>query len=229
MKIAVYNQKGEKQKDINMPKCFDVKNSPLCLTQYINYLRAAKRFPIANSKDRSEVSGGGRKPYKQKGTGNARAGSNRSPLWVGGGVTFGPSNSQNFHIRINGKQRKLVILSMIGQAVALKKLSVIDSLSFETPKTKIAKELLERIKTEGKICVVASKDDKNSISSFRNLVGIWAMNPVKLDALNLISADNIIMSKSALVEIEKIYSPDDNYHINKVVSGSRSKHRDKVE
>ena len=131
MKVAVLNQKGEKVEDLTLSKSFDVEVSAHSRTLYINYLRAALRSPIANTKDRSEVSGGGKKPWKQKGTGNARVGSSRSPLWVHGGVTFGPNNDQNFKIRINHKEKKKVFLGLIGDMVKNDKLVVLTDLNFQ--------------------------------------------------------------------------------------------------
>ena len=206
MKVAVLNQKGEKVKDMAMPAAFDVEVSPKTVTLYINYLRAALRDPIANSKDRSEVSGGGRKPWKQKGTGRARHGSIRSPLWVGGGVTFGPSNEQNFKLRINKNIKKKVILASIAQVFKDKKAIVLDNLSIETPKTKTAVEILENIKADGKICLVFNRDDKNTEISFRNIAGVNLSMPEKLNMINLMTADSVVMSVLTLKELSETFS-----------------------
>ncbi len=207
MKVAVLNQKGEKVKDLEMPKAFDVEVSPKTVTLYINYLRAALRDPVANSKDRSEVSGGGRKPWKQKGTGRARHGSTRSPLWVGGGVTFGPSNEQNFKLRINKAMKKKVILASIAQVFKDKKAIILDNLSIETPKTKTAVEILENIKADGKICLVFNRDDKNTEISFRNIAGVNMSMPEKLNMINLMTADNVVMTEGSLKQLSEVFSP----------------------
>ncbi|MDO8444205.1 MAG: 50S ribosomal protein L4 [bacterium] len=206
MKVAVLNQKGEKVKDLEFPKAFDVEVSPQAVSLYINYLRASLRDPVANSKDRSQVRGGGRKPWKQKGTGRARHGSSRSPLWVGGGVTFGPSNEQNFKQRINKVMKKKVILASIAQVFKDKKAIVLDNLSLSEPKTKLAVEILENIKADGKICLVFNRDDKNAQTSFRNIAGVNLSMPEKLNMINLMTSDNLVMSEASVNQLAEIFN-----------------------
>ena len=205
MKIAVLNQKGEKIKDLELPKGFDVEVSPAALTLYVNYIRAALREPIANSKDRSEVSGGGRKPWKQKGTGRARHGSSRSPLWVGGGVTFGPSNEQNFKQRINKNLKKKVILSSIMDAFRDKKAIVVENLAISDAKTKNAVEILSNIKAEGKIAVIFSEKDENTSQSFRNIAGVNLMMPDKLNVINILSSNSVVISEDSITKIAELF------------------------
>lgn len=206
MKVAVLNQKGEKVEDLTLSKNFDVEVSAHSRTLYVNYLRSALRSPIANTKDRSEVSGGGKKPWKQKGTGNARVGSSRSPLWIHGGVTFGPNNDQNFKIRINHKEKKKIFLSIISEMVKNNKLVVLTDLKLSDPKTKDAFKILDNIKVEGKISVVISPSDENAYLSFRNMSGVKPMKSSHLDAIHLMSSDKTVISKLALEEYEKIYT-----------------------
>lgn len=206
MKISVYSQSGEKKEELTLSEAFDVKASSASVTLYINYLRNALRAPIANTKDRGAVSGGGRKPYKQKGTGNARAGSSRSPLWVGGGVTFGPKSDQNWRTRINSRERKKVILAIIAEFLRDNKAIVVENLAMELPKTKKADEILNNVKAEGKISLITVSDDKNANTSFRNIAGVHAMSPNRLDMINLISSNQMVMSKKALEELEVVYT-----------------------
>jgi len=210
MKISVYSQLGEKRPDLTLSKAFDVNISDAQLTLYINYLRNSLRAPIANTKDRGAVSGGGKKPYRQKGTGNARAGSNRSPLWTGGGVTFGPKSNRNFQTRINSRERKKVILAIMADLIREKKACIVEDIEFEAPKTKKAEEVLENIKAEGKISVIFVNEDKNAEKSFRNLAGVYSMSPQRLDMINLISSNQLVLSKKALERVEKVYSKKDN-------------------
>ena len=223
MKLAVYNQQGEKKSDIILSPAFDVKVSSQAVTLYINYLRAALRFPIANTKDRGQVSGGGRKPYKQKGTGNARAGSNRSPLWVGGGVTFGPNTDRNYHIRINAKQKKQVILGILADLIRDKKVKAIEDLTFAEIKTKYASTVLDNLEANGKVSVIVMPSDTNTILSFRNIAGSFIMTPNKLDVINLISSETVIVSKEALKKYEELYS------INKAIVEDKEVVEKKVE
>lgn len=205
MKIAVVNQKGDKIKDMELPKSFDVEVSPQAVAQYVTYLRAALRDPVANTKDRSEVSGGGRKPWKQKGTGRARHGSSRSPLWIGGGVTFGPSSLQNFKLRINKSLKRKVILASIGQVFRDKKAIIVDDFTLEVPKTKTAIEILGNIKADGKICVVLNSDEVNAQKAFRNIAGVNLSMPQKLDMINLMTADSIVLSEASVVKIAETF------------------------
>lgn len=205
MKVAVLNQKGVKVKDLEVPAAFDVTVSDESVTLYVNYLRAALRDPVANSKDRSEVRGGGRKPWKQKGTGRARHGSTRSPLWVGGGVTFGPSNDQNFKLRINKSLKRKVILSTIGQLFRDKKAIIIDSLNLLETKTKNAVEILDNVKAEGKISLIFNADEANCEKSFRNIAGVNLAMPEKLNMIALMSSDKLVMSESSLKKISEVF------------------------
>jgi large subunit ribosomal protein L4 len=206
MKLAVYSQSGEKVSDITLSSAFDIQVSRESVTQYLNYLRSALRFPIANTKDRGAVSGGGRKPYKQKGTGNARAGSTRSPLWVGGGVTFGPSNERNFQIRINAKQKKRVILGILADLIRENKVKVINDMTLDEIKTKIATGILTNLEASGKVSVIVMPSDTNAIMSFRNIAGALVMTPNKLDMINLLSSNMVMISKAALEKFEELYS-----------------------
>ena len=216
MKIAVYNQKGRKTSDLTLSKIFDVKINDKNISVYVNYLRSVLRSPVANTKDRSEVSGGGRKPWRQKGTGNARAGSNRSPLWVGGGVTFGPTSLRNFKKRINSKEKRQVILSTFSRFVNDKKMMVIDSIKFAKPKTKSAQNLLNSLGIEGKISVVISKSEREVVKSFRNLNGVKVATPSYLDMIYLLSSDQLVITKQAISEIEEIFNDKDkNISISK--------------
>lgn len=202
MKIATYNTTGEKQNSIDMP-FFDVEISEALLSQYIQYLHNSVRNAVANTKNRGQVSGGGKKPYKQKGTGNARAGSSRSPLWVGGGVTFGPTSERNFKERINSKMKKKAILAIFGKAIKSEALSVITDLEIKEPKTKVAKDILNNLKAEGSITIVCSLEEKNTVCSFRNIAGINVMAPNLLRMPKFISSDRILVTEKALAEIEE--------------------------
>ncbi|MFA7253563.1 MAG: 50S ribosomal protein L4 [Patescibacteria group bacterium] len=206
MKVEVLNQKGEKVKDLTLDQAFDAKISDKALTLYINYLRNALRGPVANTKDRSEVSGGGKKPFKQKGTGRARQGSTRSPLWVGGGVTFGPTSDQNFRIRINKSLKRKAILACLGEAFSDKKAVVLDTLAIDDPKTKNAVNILSNVKAEGKVALLFSEKDENARRAFGNIAGINLMTPMKLDILNIISTDKIVISESSLDQLKEIYN-----------------------
>ncbi|HOX40881.1 MAG TPA: 50S ribosomal protein L4 [bacterium] len=206
MKLAVLNKNGEKVRDITLSDAFLDEISPKALTLYVHYLNNAVREPIANVLDRSEVSGGGKKPWKQKGTGRARHGSSRSPLWVHGGVTFGPSSEQNFKQKLNKSLKRKAILSIFGSKAKAEKLIVVDSLALEAPKTKDAINLVSNVKAEGKISVVFGDQDTFGDKSFRNIEGIKLSMPKKLDVISIISSDSVVISESALKEVEETYN-----------------------
>jgi len=208
MKVAVYNQEGVKVEDLTLSKSFETQVSPEAVTLYVNYLRSAMRSPIANTKDRSQVRGGGKKPWRQKGTGNARVGSSRSPLWVGGGVTFGPSNERNFKKRINKAEKKRIILGIISDFIKDKKAIFVSDMKMSEPKTKKASEILEALKAVGKIAVLLNKNDENSKISLRNIQGVKPMSPAYLDMIYLLSSDSVVISKDTVSEIENLYSKD---------------------
>jgi large subunit ribosomal protein L4 len=202
MKISVLNQKGDKVKDIELSGAFEKKVSKEALALYIDYLRNSVRGAVANTKDRRDVSGGGKKPYKQKGTGRARQGSSRSPLWVGGGVTFGPTSERNFQKSINKSLKRSVIAGTLGESLKSEKAVVIDNLAFAEAKTKAALEVLTNLKAEGKISVILHDKDTNADMSLRNVEGIIMMKPGRYNLIDLISSNRIIISEEALKEME---------------------------
>lgn len=205
MKVDIVNKKGEKVKQIELDKSLEVSYSPSALALYVNYLRNACRGSVAKTKDRSEVSGGGKKPYKQKGTGRARAGSSRSPLWVGGGVTFGPTGNENHKTRINKQTKKKIILGTIGSFFKNKRAVLVEDLIFGTAKTKEAVDCLKKFNIDGKIALIFDQNDTNAEKSFRNIAGIEAMPYNKLDFLNLLSANSMVLSLPALENIVNTY------------------------
>ncbi len=205
MKIAVLDKSGQKTKEVEIPAVFDIQISDKALALYINYLHSALRAPVANTKDRGQVSGGGRKPWKQKGTGNARAGSIRSPLWVGGGVTFGPTDERNYRLRLSQTGRKNAVLGIFNRLFEAQRVSIIDELAFDKPKTSVAVEIMKSLKVEGKVAVILSGKSRNAPESFRNIAGVNVMAPGRLNMVGLLTSDNIIMAESAIEELKNIY------------------------
>ncbi len=206
MKISVVNQSGEKVKDLALSPIFEAKISDSALALYLDYLRNSMRDAISNSKDRSEVSGTGKKPYKQKGTGNARQGSRRAPHFVGGGVAFGPTNERNYTTRINKSLKRKAIVAILGQALTEEKGIVIDSLKLAAPKTQDASKILDNIKAFGKISVIISSEDEFAAQSFRNIAGVKLSMPGKLDIVSIMSSNKVVVSEACLKEFETLYT-----------------------
>ncbi len=165
---------------------------------------SARRRGTASTKERHEVAGGGRKPWRQKGTGRARHGSIRSPLWVGGGVTFGPK-PKSHEKKVNKKTKKLALRSILTAKLNEEELTVIDELNFERPRTKDARALLERLGLEDKkVLVVLPEKDENAYLSLRNLPDVKTMVLEAINAYDLLDNEMIIMPEAALSDLEEV-------------------------
>jgi large subunit ribosomal protein L4 len=146
MNSTIYNQTGKEVGTVDLPEAvFGVKWNPDLVHQVIVAIGANARTHVAHTKNRSDVRGGGRKPWKQKGTGRARHGSTRSPIWVGGGVTHGPTNEKIFTKKINKKMRTKALYSVLSQKLRDKEILFVDSISFSSPKTKAAQSVLKAL------------------------------------------------------------------------------------
>ena len=207
MKYPVYNQKGEEVKNTLLPKeIFDVKENPDLIYQVVVSQMANRRRISAHTKDRSEVRGGGRKPWQQKGTGRARAGSIRSPIWKGEGVTFGPRKEKKFK-KIIPKKIKRKALFMVLAAKAKENLLIIsDKLKIEKPKTKEIFKILKKFPCQGKNCLVALPSiDKNLILAARNLPKIKIIEARNLNCLDLLSFKYLLMPKETIKIIKETF------------------------
>jgi len=200
LKAKVYNQEGKEKSETTLPFVETDKVKNIVINEYIDYIRASIRKRIAKTKDRSEVRGGGKKPWRQKGTGRARHGSIRSPLWVGGGVTFGPTKERNYEKRLNKKTRKSAKDYIFSQFAKEKRLIVVDNFKFDKLKTKFAGEAIENLKLEGMISLFLGKKEKNLEMVFRNLPYIKIFTKDKIKMLEIASSDYLIFTESALKE-----------------------------
>jgi len=212
IEVPVYNLKGEEIEKISLnPKIFDVGFRPDVINQVILAMRANRRVPSAHTKFRSEVRGGGKKPWRQKGTGRARHGSIRSPLWVGGGVTFGPRKEKQYAQKINKKTKRLALFSALSQKLRDKEIKFVDAFSFEKPKTKevflALSNLLEIDKKKKKVdlLVVLTKFSEGVLKSVRNLPKTKAILADSLNVEDLMIYKNVLMEKGAVEIIEKTY------------------------
>lgn len=199
--VKIYNLSGLEKGKISLPGLFSKKVSDITIAKYVNYIRASKRQVIANSKDRSQVSGGGKKPWKQKGTGHARVGSSRSPLWIHGGVTFGPTNDRNFQLRITKKLKSLSKQTIFNHYFNQKQVKVLDKITVKDNKTKEADKIFSDLKIEGKIALFLSQQELNSAFAFRNLPYVFLNSKNNIDILNIINCDWLIFSKDAFYEV----------------------------
>ncbi len=207
MKAIVYNQEGKEVSQTLLPKeIFDVKLNPDLIHQIIVSQMANKRKIIAHTKDRGNVRGGGKKPWRQKGTGRARHGSIRSPLWKGGGVTFGPTKERNFKKKINEKMKKLALLMALSAKVKNNLLILLDTLKIEKPKTKLMTEIFKKLPCKKQSCLIILPEiDKNLITAAKNLPGVETIQAKDLNALSLFSFKYLVMPKESIKIVKETF------------------------
>jgi len=211
MKTNLYNQKAEVIGELELnPKIFDVTPSIHLLAEAVRVHNNNSRQGTSNTKTRGEVSGGGKKPWKQKGTGRARAGSTRSPIWRHGGVTFGPRANRNWELKINKKAKTKALFMALSDKASSNQFVVVDSLELQAAKTKefagIVKAFQKSVKDMGtKTMFLVSKKDESLIRASRNLPFVTPTIAGNLNVVDVIKADSIIVMKDALGVIEKVY------------------------
>lgn len=213
MKTVVYNQTGEESGTTLLPKdIFDVKINPDLVHQVVVSQMANRRRVIAHTKNRGEVRGGGRKPWRQKGTGRARHGSIRSPLWRGGGVTFGPRKDKVFKRKIPKKIKRKALFMALSGKFKNNLLIVLDKLKLEKAKTRSLIELVKNWKSkiknfkEGSALIVLSGHDKNVILAARNLAEIKTISARDLNTLDVLSLKYLILPKDSIKVIKDTFT-----------------------
>ena len=208
MKIQFYKKNGEKDTAEEYPKSLESEISDSRILEYLRYVRNQNRVAIANTKNRAEVSGGGKKPWKQKGTGRARHGSRRSPIWIGGGITFGPRADRNFKIKMNKKERRAALLAVIFSKVKDKSAIGVTELKFSAAKTSEAVNLIEKLPTKGFVALMAEKNNQNSEKSFRNIAAVKLIYPGQIDIAEILSADTLLFTSKSLKELENTFAAE---------------------
>ena len=204
-KQSVLNIKGEKVKDITLSETvWGIVPNDTVLYDAITLTRNAQRQGTAATKTRSEVSGGGRKPWRQKGTGRARQGSTRAPHWVGGGVVFGPQ-PRDYDKKMNRKERRLALKSALAYKVINKELVVVDNFEVETTKTKDMKNILNIFEANNTVTlIVVSELTDNVILATRNLGNVILLAADEINTYDVISADKMIITEAAVKQIEEV-------------------------
>ena len=203
--VAVYNIEGKKVDTLELNDAvFGVEiNNHLVHMAVVSQL-ANKRQGTQSAKTRAEVSGGGRKPWRQKGTGHARQGSIRSPQWKGGGVVFAPK-PRDYSFKMNRKEKALAIKSVLTSKVKEEKIVVLDELSFDEIKTKKMKAMLDSFKLE-KALVVLDKREENVILSARNLPKVRTVLTNSINVYDILKYDTLVLTKDAVAKIEEVYA-----------------------
>ena len=212
MVLDVYNQNGEPVEKIELPPAiFGVKFNPDLVHQVLRVQLANSRQVSAHTKGRGEVRGGGKKPWRQKGTGRSRHGSIRSPIWKGGGATFGPTKERNFKLKINKKMKRQALFMVLSSKRNDGELVLIDDLQIAEPKTKLTALIFNNLKNKIKkdldkgTLVVLSKKDENFIRSAGNIPYLKTAPADSLNIVDLLSFKYLLMPKEAIGVIKEIY------------------------
>ena len=202
--VDIKKSDGAKSGTIELDEnIFGIEPNVAVMHQVVNAQLAAKRSGTHSTKTRAEVRGGGAKPWKQKGTGRARAGSSRIPHWRGGGIALGPK-PRDYSQRTPKKMKRLALRSALSDRAQSNSVYVVDAWDFETPSTKAAKTALEAIGTEGKVLVVTDAQDANTEKSFRNLSNVNVLSSDQLNVFDILVSDSIVFTKDNLPTMNQV-------------------------
>lgn len=205
-KVDVYDLNGKKVSDIELAEnVFGIEpNEAIVHSVLKNYL-ANQRQGTQSTKTRSEVSGGGRKPWRQKGTGRARQGSTRAPQWIKGGIALGPK-PRSYRYTVNKKERRLAIKSVLSSKVLEKELTVLDKIELKEIKTKSMVKALTALKLEGKTLIVLTENDKNVVMSARNIEGVKTISANNINVFDLLKYNNLVLPVDTVKKLEEVYA-----------------------
>ena len=202
--VSVFSMNGEQVGEMELnDKVFGEKLHASVIHEVAVSQMANARVGTASTKGRGEVRGGGRKPWRQKGTGRARVGSIRSPLWRGGGVVFGPK-PRDYGYALPRKVRRLALRSALSEKVAQNNLIVLESLEFEKPKTKQMVEVLKAFNADKKAVIVTKDVDENIIKSARNIPGVMSRTSDNISVLDLVTHNKVMITRDAVVRIQEV-------------------------
>ena len=206
-KISVLNVKGEKVKDIKLnDNVWSIEPNDAVIYDAICLATASLRQGTHSVKTRSEVSGGGRKPWRQKGTGNARQGSTRSPQWRHGGIVFGPTIERNYNKKMNKKERRLALKSALSYKVLDSELLVLDELKLDSSKTKEVLNIMKDLKLNKSVLFVVNELTDELILASRNIQGVKVILPNEVNVLDVARYQNMIVTEDAVKAIEEVLS-----------------------
>ena len=202
-KLDVIKLNGEKASTVELNDAiWNIEVNEIVLSEAVRLQMASLRQGTHDTKGRSEVSGGGRKPWRQKGTGRARQGSTRAPHWYHGGWAFG-NQERNYTVKQNRKERALALKSALAYKVINKELVIVDSLGLETNKTKDMKNILKNFKVERNVLIIVSELNDNLILATRNLKNVLLLEASEINVLDIVSANLVIVEESAIKKIEE--------------------------
>lgn len=204
--VAMYNTRGEQVGEIALADAvFGVEVNEAVMHQAVLTFLANRRLGAAATKTRAEVSGGGRKPWRQKGTGRARHGSIRSPIWKGGGVVFGPE-PRSFRMSLQKKVRRLALKSALTSKTSNGSLIILDQLVMESPKTKEMAGILKNLKVGRKVLLVLDGPQESVIKSVRNIPGVKTLNARQLNVYDILNSESLVMTRDAAALVEEVFA-----------------------
>ena len=204
-KVNVYNMEGSQVGEIELNDAvFGVEVNEHLVYMAVKQQLANNRQGTQSAKTRSDVSGGGKKPWRQKGTGHARQGSTRAPQWTGGGVVFAPK-PRDYSFKMNKKEKRLALKSALTSRVAESKFVVLDELKMDEVKTKVFKKVLDNLKVE-KALVVMDNNDQNVVLSARNLPGVKTALTNTINVYDILKYDTVVTTKAGVAAIEEVYA-----------------------
>ncbi|QMS85180.1 50S ribosomal protein L4 [Candidatus Xianfuyuplasma coldseepsis] len=203
-KVTLFNQTGENVGDIELNDAvFGIEPNEQAVYDVVKAQRAAMRQGTHSTKNRSAVRGGGRKPWRQKGTGRARVGTNRSPLWTGGGIVFGPS-PRKYILKVNKKVRRLALKSVLSSKLQEENFKVLDQLTLEQIKTKDMVNVLNNLKVEGKVAFVLDKPNTTLALAARNIPGVTVTTVDHVSVYELLNVKTVVLTADAVKKYEEV-------------------------
>ena len=205
-KVDVYNMQGKKVSDVELNEAvFGIEpNETIVHSVLVNYL-ANQRQGTQSTKTRAEVRGGGRKPWRQKGTGRARQGSIRAPQWIKGGIALGPK-PRSYSYRVNKKEKQLAIRSLLSAKVLDNELTVVDKLEVKEPKTSVMVKALTSLKVEGKTLIILADKNENVLLSSRNIEGVKTIELNTINVFDLLNCNKLVLPLDTVKKLEEVYA-----------------------
>ena len=205
-KVAVYDMRGTQVGEIDLnDNVFGIQPNEAVMQQFVKMQLANKRQGTASTKTRAEVRGGGKKPWKQKGTGRARVGSTRNPVWRGGGIAFGPK-PRDYSYKLPRKVRRLALKSALSSKALDSNIIVVDVLTFEEPRTKLMLETLGLLKAAQKTLVITADNDVNVYKSARNIPGVKSLKADYINVFDVLKYETLLMTRDAVARVEEVFA-----------------------
>lgn len=204
LKVKVYNQEGAEVKDLELNEAvFGIEANKQALFDMVLLQRASLRQGTHKVKNRTEVSGGGKKPWRQKGTGRARQGSIRAPQWRGGGVVFGPT-PRSYKFKLNRKVRRLALKSALSTKIIDNEFMALEAIKFDAPKTKEMVKVLANLDAPTKTLIVVDEIDENVARSANNIPGVKLLDARRVNVYDILNSDKLIMTEAAIKSVEEV-------------------------